>query len=578
MYKFVDLSKEQQHERRELLDFYGLAAQCSIILPLFAIGVLHVASTCRRLWPRGTLETPASPYVKAVRKANGLTIANVQNRWRRAAWWSGDPVHVFGYHVGTKGEMLWGTTWTVWLLVLTFLDTGDDYLHLTKRFGTVGGSQLPFHYLLSLKSPWAPMQILTGFSEASLLSAHQILGRIIVGFFWAHVALYVNFYVVKSLLLDKLQNFIIICGIVAIISFTALSTTALKAVRDRSYRIFYITHVSLATCVLPLLYWHVEHIRPFIYETVVIYMVNAVLRFLATRKRAGTIKQVRDAGLVEISLPLAAGAMKWHPGQHAYVSVAGNSFLRTFKTNPFTCASIPAIDNKLRFVARILDGNTAKLAKIDKETQNFSVEGPYGLASHVDRLLGYDRVLFVAGGVGATFVAPLYRQLLSDLSPSKGSHRRQKVSFVWAARTLSEVTWALPEGLKEREGFTERLTVHLSRQDGGQVEDSSFVLANDDDEGPGDEGIEMEEQKKLLHEGAEETASTTSSPTHGIHIANGRPDLATVVDQVFMQSSTERVAVVVCGPAGLSQSLRRHVGRWVGRGRDVWYWNEAFAL
>ncbi|WPA96103.1 uncharacterized protein RHO25_000709 [Cercospora beticola] len=578
MYKFVDLTKEQQHERRELLDFYGLTAQCSVILPLSAIGVLHVVSLSRKWWPRGAIETPASPYVKAAREAKGFTIAGVRNRWRRAAWWSGDPLHVFGYHVGTKGEVLWGSIWTAWLLTLTFVDTGDDYLHLTKRFGAVGGSQLPFHYLLSMKSPWAPLQILTGSSEATLLSAHQILGRIIVGFFWAHVVLYVNFYVVKSLLLAKLQKLFIICGVVAIISFTALSTTALKAVRDKSYRIFYITHVSLATCLLPLLYWHVHHIRPFVYETVFIYLVNVVLRFFATRKHAGTIRQVKDAGLVEINLPLTAGAMKWHPGQHAYVSLAGNPFLRTFKTNPFTCASIPAIDNKLRFVARILDGNTAKLARVDKETQTFAVEGPYGLASHADRLLGYDRVLFVAGGVGATFVAPLYRQLLSDLSPSKGSHRRQRVSFVWAARTLSEVTWALPEDVKERDGFTERLTVHLSRQSGGQIEDSSFALANDDDEAPGEEGVEMEEQKKLLHEGMDENGAKTGLPTQGLQTRNGRPNLVTVVDQVFMQSSTERIAVVVCGPRQLSQSLRKQVGRWVRKGRDVWYWDEAFAL
>lgn len=83
MYKFVDLTKEQQHERRELLDFYGLTAQCSVILPLFAIGVLHVVSLSRKWWPRGTIETPASPYVKAAREAKGFTVAGVRNRWRR---------------------------------------------------------------------------------------------------------------------------------------------------------------------------------------------------------------------------------------------------------------------------------------------------------------------------------------------------------------------------------------------------------------------------------------------------------------------------------------------------------------
>ena len=108
-----------------------------------------------------------------------------------------------------------------------------DYLHLTKRFGAVGASQLPFHYLLSLKSPWSPLLLLTGYSEATLLSAHQVLGRIITGLFWVHAVLYLNFYVLNSLLLAKLQAPYVLCGVFGILAFTVMTTTALAILRNR---------------------------------------------------------------------------------------------------------------------------------------------------------------------------------------------------------------------------------------------------------------------------------------------------------------------------------------------------------
>lgn len=394
---------------------------------------------------------------------------------------------------------------------------------------------------------------------------------------YVHAVLYLNFYVQKNLLAEKLVQFYVLCGVFAVIAFTTMVTTALKPVREWSYRVFYIVHVSLAVLLLPTLYFHVHHVRMYVYETLAIYILHAALRFSATTTfTTGSISKVSGSELVTITIPLHEKASTWQPGQHGYISLRGHPLLRTFRSNPFTVASVPSTDGHLKFVARILDGNTAKLASSKEQAQSISIEGPYGLASHADTLLGYDRVLFVAGGVGATFIVPLYRQLLTDLSPGKSSHRRQKVSFLWVARSIAEVQWALPGDEKEREGFAERLKVHVTRDPGAAGSFGRDATAGaEDDDVPGDEGIEMEEQKTLLS--AENGDSATTSGA-GVDVHAGRPDLAMAVEQAFSHGGGERVAVMVCGPKSLSKNLRGHIEPWVRKGRDVWFWEEAFSL
>lgn len=393
------------------------------------------------------------------------------------------------------------------------------------------------------------------------------------------MALYLNFYIQSNLLLAKVTQFYIICGIFGILAFTAIGTTALKPLRDWSYRVFYIVHVVLATLVLPALYFHVNHVRVYVYETLLVYGLHIVLRAVTTKTHTGSVKTIQDANLIEINIPVSGKvAHRWQTGQHAYLSLAGNPFLRTFKSNPFTVSSMPSIDGNLRFVARILDGNTAKLASNPKTSQQITTEGPYGLASHPERLLQYDRILVLAGGVGATFIVPLYRQLLSDLSPSKGSHRRQRVTFIWTARSMAEVSWALPQDVKEREGFVERLQVHLTKDVSAATPSSggTFAVGEEEDEqgpvGEGEDGIELEEQQNLLGRDGGEAKEESGLVVHA-----GRPDLRRVVEQMFTHSSGENIAVVVCGPRGLGKALRREVGRFVRRGRDVWLWDESFS-
>ena len=463
-------------------------------------------------------------------------------------------------------------------------------MHLAKRFGAIGASQLPLQYLLALKSPYSPFQLLTRSSYETLNALHQHLGYIITGLFYAHVGLYLNFFVVKNLLAAKLQAGYILAGVFSIVAFTAVGTTALAPVRKWSYRVFYFVHVTLATLLLPVLFLHVSHIRIYIYETAVVYAAQALLRYWNTARYSGTLRLIPNTQLLEIVLhPPKETLSKWSPCQHVYVSPASHPLLRPFKSNPFTIASLPPIDGEIRIIAKILDGNTAKLAQNatanvhHQKTHNptspqhlpLSLEGPYGLTTHSDRLLQSDRILLVAGGVGATFIVPLYRQLLADLSPGPGSYRRGKVAFVWVVREKGEVAWAVPEEeTQERRAFGERCGVFVTGGQRRRRDGDGVGLPGEGGEDD-DEGVELRERETLLAAGDGEGEEVAGL---GVDVRVGRPGLREIVDRTFAHGRGEKVAVVVCGPAGLNESLRRAVGRHVRQGREVWYWAEKFAF
>lgn len=464
----------------------------------------------------------------------------------------------------------------------------SDYLHLTKRFGIVGASQLPWHYLLAMKSSHSPLLLLTRRSHEKINGIHQHLGRITVTLFYLHAGFYLNFYVLSVLLIDKLKQAYVLCGVLAFFSFTVIGTTALAPLRKRYYKIFYLVHIILAMATLPLLYFHVSHIRVYLYETLGIFVLNAVLRAWNTTTLLADIRMIEGTDLVEIEVALPRSkSRQWHAGSHAYISLAGSLF-RAGSNNPFSVASNPALDSRLIFVARVLDGNTTKLAKAGAEQRvtrgkrSVSIEGPYGVSTHLDALITYDRVLFIAGGVGATFTVPLYRQLLADLSPSKGSRRRQRVSFLWICRSVTDTEWAIPVDQKEREGFMDRMRVCVTSQVEGLTTNSSLDMGGDDfiDSGEallgGSQSIEMEESSKLIRAWTEE--GELKQESQGLQLYAGRPDVSQVIDQAFAFNPRERIAILVCGPKSLSQAVRREVTRYICKGREVWFWDESFAL
>ena len=188
------------------------------------------------------------------------------------------------------------------------------------------------------------------------------------------------------------------------------------------------------------------------------------------------------------------------------------------------------------------------------------IEGPYGSAAHFPDLASFDRVLFVAGGVGATFTLPLFIDLMQR---GKMGERIPTVKFVWTVRDRPDARW----------GF-ELLREHLGEGPFPGVElfiTSAGYRPNEPQDNDSEE-IELREREHLISD-----ADGNSNTSTSIVTKKGRPDLRVPVDQVFNSSPDDGVAVLVCGPKGMGQSVRREVGRWVlGKGRDVFWHGEEF--
>ncbi|KAL8829591.1 MAG: hypothetical protein Q9170_006098 [Blastenia crenularia] len=443
-----------------------------------------------------------------------------------------------------------------------------NYLHLTKRFGIIAASQLPLHYLLAFKSPHSPISILTRLSHEQLNPYHRALGRIILLFLSLHASFYLNFYIQKSLLRKRIQDPDVLLGLLAFTTFITLTTTALAKVRQRNYFLFFTLHVLLSISLLPTLYFHVSHLRIYILESVAIYLLLILQRNISqkTLKNATLNPIPGTSNLISITIPLPPSLQSqkrksFHPAQHIYLSLPTplSSPQEKLRLNPFTVANLPHKDKHIRLVLRALNGTTNILStlasKHETATTDLLIEGPYGAAANFPNLMGFDKILLVAGGVGATFTMPLYRDLV-DRGIGAGRMR-----FVWVVREVEDARWGV-------EYLTEGCEVYCT----GRQSKKGRKLQDEDD----DEGIELQERTGLMEGEVDDSETDLGLPPH-ISLHRGRPDFSLTIGEIFAEEPAPRkLAVLVCGPAGMATALRSEVGRRVGKGVEVFWHNEEF--
>ncbi|KAF2125825.1 hypothetical protein P153DRAFT_378646 [Dothidotthia symphoricarpi CBS 119687] len=610
-YSFETLTKEQKHQRRELLELYGFIAQWSVLV-IFA---LFQVSFFLGWLVRSGLKHDAAPKSPSFDKhPDGKRgwLRTIHSGCNTITWWSRKDV-IRGW--GTRGEWIGASVWTIWLLYLCVARTGKDYLHLTKRFGQIGASQLPVHYLLAMRAPYSPVQWLTRLSHEELKAAHQILGRITFFLFILHGVFYFVFFVMSGVLAKRIKDWDVIWGTTSLVLFAAISTTALSFIRRRNYRVFYISHIAIANFIIVPLYLHVSHIRVYVWQVIAVEALHLIFRAVRLQMYQGTIRLLPGTNLVQIRIPLPpkSSTLNWKPGQHVYLSRpwAGakvpsyyDQWVMTNKTNPFTIASIPAKDKELLLIARTLNGNTKYLGDLARSLAQggsnvpmlptaggdipilpIVLEGPYGASTRLPDLSEYDKVLFVAGGVGATFVIPIYRSILESQNPIPAGTR---IRCIWAVQKLADTQWAFPEisspggdaagdvEVNEDENGNEEsllrisanVEVYVTRPSGPSLQiDRTFAVDPDaDDEA---EEFEMAENEQLLS-----MEEQMEKPRKGMVVKSGRPKMKEVVDEVFSKGT--RTAVVCCGPKRLTEDLKRSVEVWVKKGHDVFWYDETF--
>jgi NAD(P)H-flavin reductase len=434
------------------------------------------------------------------------------------------------------------------------------------------------------------------------------VGRIVYYLLCLHTVLYFNYFVGVGTLKKRLSTPLVISGLLAFICMSILMFTTLESIRRFSYRLFFLTHLATVVLMPALLFFHAHSGRPFMIITLIIFVLDLVTRKLDTVTSLATLERIPGTNLVKIVLSLPfhkINRFRIHPGAHIYLSIpaaarpdanpASAAFLLfEFLFNPFTVAAVDDETGDLTLVARHLGGPiTSALARfagikpantmsqstiVSREDGKIPlcVEGPYGMVKHFPNLAGgdFDRILLVAGGIGATFTVPLYRSILHD-------NPHVRVEMVWALRGAGEATWALT-GTGKGKSILEDENVHIfltgdilgpgnnsgaaaksrvatrSRTSG---EGSSVLLGGSE----GDGEVEMSAMYRDRRRG-----KYTSEHNRK------RPDLKKIVDDTFKHGADEKVAVIVCGPEGMGRELREYVGAWVMRGRSVFWHNEDF--
>jgi hypothetical protein len=447
-----------------------------------------------------------------------------------------------------------------------------DYLHLTKRFGIVGVSQFPVQYLLSLKS-LNPFALALKSSHEEVNRWHRVLGRVIYVFVTLHALFYLNFYYQNNLLGQKITSFVPVLGFTAIIGMHFLYGTALSVVRHYSYRAFFITHLVVALALPPIIYFHAHHASFYVWESLIVFLADIAKRRFEIIVADTKVELIPGTDLVKLvgSIPSSRiDRFAKNPGTHIYLSippasrpdknpVAAAHLVFEFSFNPFSVAAVNENSGEITLVARSHNGPmTRALAKFASNTSNdasvkLAFDGPYGCAKRFPNLAGYefDRILLVAGGVGATFTLPLYRWILSE-NPTA------RVQMIWAVRGPGDATWPVAGEGKS-----------IMDDDSIQLFLTGDLLQNiRSDSGSSDDGEEVE-----LANLSESRRQMRHASMHGAK----RPNLQKIVDDVFRQGVEERVAVLVCGPEAMTRELRTHVGVWVRKGRHVWWHNESFA-
>ena len=461
-----------------------------------------------------------------------------------------------------------------------------DYFHLTKRFGIIAASQLPLHYALALKS-WSPIHYLTRLTHEELNPYHRLLGRIIVTFFALHASMYLNFYVQKGLLLKRIRDWDVIFGLTAIITALLLNTAALSKIREWNYRVFFYTHVVLSIALLPILYLHVSHLRAYILEAAAIYIILIIQRNASQTSANATITQLPNTNLLSITIPLpttcSLATRKYTPGQHIYLGFP--SLPQKLRINPFSIVNpSPSADGKIHLVARKLNGTTALLAdlatnnKNNNKTTPLLIEGPYGSATYFPDLMTFDRVLFVAGGAGATFTLPLFIDLLQRRAAVAEQWATPPVvKFVWSVRQEADAKWGV-ELLQEQLGEkvpVEEIEICVT----GKSKERSDPLGKHQDDDK--EEIELQEHQPLMDGTSTTSPTTTNQPTSlaALPTKTGRPNLRSIIGSTFNYPSlnkNDKTAILVCGPTGMGAQLRREAGRYVAKGREVFWHGEDF--
>jgi len=284
---------------------------------------------------------------------------------------------------------------------------------------------------LSMKN--TPLAYLTAWSYDKIHILHQIAGYTVMALVIIHGACYSSYFMQtnnRARLLVHEE----IYGMVAGGCFLTLVVAA-AVVRLWWYELFYIIHVSFFLISMVFLGLHQSDTAKKIFIGILLaaglFFLDRIIRFfrmvLYSVNNKATVYPLPNGGtrIVLRKAPLAATS-----GAHCFVWIPG---VRALEMHPFTIAAM----NPMEFVVNSYDGFTGDLHRYAVAnpggTLKASAEGPYGTFPEP---MGYDKIIFIAGGSGASFTFGMALNMLKKMA----SDSTKTIIFVWIVRNQGSST------------------------------------------------------------------------------------------------------------------------------------------
>ncbi|WVQ84202.1 hypothetical protein IAT38_006353 [Cryptococcus sp. DSM 104549] len=390
-------------------------------------------------------------------------------------------------------------------------------------------------------------------------------------------------------------------GTVALVALVWIVHSSFAKIRNWNYEFFIIQHLLSIFLFILALWPHVKISIPdalyYAYASVGVWCFSILVRIgwdlmawsdmrsgvgewsvkFAGRARLEEMKGGKvlgQAGLMRLVVDVHG---RWEAGQHVWLKIPS---INPFQSHPFTIASPPPLStpklvtNPLTLLIATRAGLTNRIARRCQSNPTRSIpiilQGPFGGLG--ERLERFDRVLVIAGGVGAAFGWGV---------ASQAGRNGTKVKMLWSMRTPECLEWFADDTFMDRNN----LLVHIT----GSTDSSPSHIPSGASGKAGVESLPTSEPSSPADspslEGVAEKAALVPNPRRGKEaVKYGRCDLRHEVREcASVKEAGEKLAVIVCGPTSMLADVANAVAsvQWdIVRGRsslgEVWMHKERF--
>lgn len=317
-------------------------------------------------------------------------------------------------------------------LALTFTNIEIIYVNIANRCGWMLSANFALVIFLALKN--TPLAFLSAYSYERLNGLHQIAGYTCFVYLVLHASMYTRYFLTNDMI-EVLQEASVIAGIVAGFAFLGVAFSAV-VIRRFWYEAFYLIHIACFIVAIICAAYHQPGLED---GVIVIFGVIAAMWTADRALRAARLlyQSVNNEATLEplpnggTRITLAKRPFGVVPGKHCFVWIPK---IRMLESHPFTVVA----SEPMEFVVSAYDGFTGDLHRYALANPGAklkaSVDGPYGTFPDP---MGYDKVILIAGGSGASFTFGLAVNMLERMGPESTTN----ITFIWAVKKHDHFDW-----------------------------------------------------------------------------------------------------------------------------------------